>query len=168
MSKNKPIIKTTIKSICAVSLWGIFVRQFLCKLLSKDLLQTLYLLKFHAFSIFLWTPLDGCAWGMIIILRDASYFKHSNKTHTAKASLQKRDFARFFFACPIWCVEANFSSPGLSGFFFRKRHWNMLKQIAINTYSKIVVVYEYLKFIPFSCIINASPIWFSFNFFSLS
>ena len=86
--KHKPTIKTTIKSICVVSFSRIFVRQFFCKLLSKDLCQSLYILKFHAFRILFWIPLDGFAWSMKIILWDASYFRYSNNIHTAKASLQ--------------------------------------------------------------------------------
>ena len=73
----------------------IFVRKFFCKLLSKYLWQSLYIkfenriIKFHAFSIFFSTPLDGFVWSMRIILWNASYFRHSNNIHTARASLQK-------------------------------------------------------------------------------
>ena len=75
MSKHKPTIETTIKSVFAVSLSRIFVRKFFCKLLSKDLWQNLYLVKFHPSSIFFWTPLDKCVWSMInIILWDVWKF----------------------------------------------------------------------------------------------
>ena len=82
MSKHKPTIKTTIKSIDTVSLSRTFFRQFSWKLLSKDLWQSLYLLKFYAFSIFFWIPSDGCVWCMRIILWDASYFRYLNSIHT--------------------------------------------------------------------------------------
>ena len=39
--------------------WKLF-----CKLLSMHLWQSLFLVKYYAFSIFLWTPLDGCVWIM--------------------------------------------------------------------------------------------------------
>ena len=38
------------------------------------------------FSIFFWTPLDGCVWCMKIVLWDASYFRHLNNTHTTQKS----------------------------------------------------------------------------------
>ena len=37
-------------------------------------------------SAFFPTPLDRCVWSMIIILWEASYFKHSNNISTEKAS----------------------------------------------------------------------------------
>ena len=66
----------------------IAVWKFFCKLLSNYLWRSLYIVKFHDFSIFFWTPLEGFVWSMRIILWDASYFRHSNNIHTARASLQ--------------------------------------------------------------------------------
>ena len=78
-----------LSKVSAVSFSRIFVRIFFCKLLSKYLWQSLYNVKFHAFSIFFWTTLDRFVWSVRIILWDASYFRHSNNIHTARASLQK-------------------------------------------------------------------------------
>ena len=61
-------IKTTIKSICPLP----FSRTFwkvLCKLLSKYLWQSLFLVKSHAFSRFFWKPLDGCVWIIKIVFQ---------------------------------------------------------------------------------------------------
>ena len=43
-----------------------------------------FILKFRAFKIFFWIPLDGYVWSMRIILWYASYFGHSNNIHTPK------------------------------------------------------------------------------------
>ena len=45
--------------------------------------------KFHPFSIFFWTPLDGHVLSMTIIPSDASHFRHSNNVLTPKVSLEK-------------------------------------------------------------------------------
>ena len=55
---HKPTIKITIKSICPVPIWRIFVWKIFCKLLSNCLWQSLFLVKSHAFSIFFCTPVD--------------------------------------------------------------------------------------------------------------
>ena len=68
-----------------VSFSRILVRKFFCKLLSKHLWRSLCVVKFHALSIFFWTPFDGCVWSMRIILWDTSYFRDSNNIHTARA-----------------------------------------------------------------------------------
>ena len=91
----KPIVKTTIKRICSVPSSRIFVRKTFCKLLSKHLWQILFLEKFHAFSIFFWTPLDGCVWSMDLFescfsIRHAIWFLRV-----------------CFFACPIGCASKN-------------------------------------------------------------
>ena len=52
-------IKTTIKSISPAPLSRIFVRKIFSTLLAKHLWRSLIWVKFHAFSIFFWTPLDG-------------------------------------------------------------------------------------------------------------
>ena len=57
-----------LSKVSVVSLSRIFVRNFFCKLLSKYLWRSLYIVKFYAFSIFFWTPLDGFVWSMKIIL----------------------------------------------------------------------------------------------------
>ena len=73
MYKHKPTIKTTNKSICTGALSRIFVGKVFRKLLSKGLWQSLYFVKFNAFSIFFWIPLDGCIWSMKTILWGSSY-----------------------------------------------------------------------------------------------
>ena len=50
--------KTTIKSICLVPFSRTFFLKIFCKLLSKYLWKSLFLVKSHALKIFLWTPQD--------------------------------------------------------------------------------------------------------------
>ena len=76
-------IKTTITNICLVALLRIFVRKLFCKLLSTYLWQSLFLVKFHAFSIFFWALLDGWLWRMKIILCETSSFRHSKNIQVA-------------------------------------------------------------------------------------
>ena len=79
----KQLLKVSAVPISRIAVW-----KFFCKLLSNYLWRSLYIVKFHDFSIFFWTPLEGFVWSMRIILWDASYFRHSNNIHTARASLQ--------------------------------------------------------------------------------
>ena len=78
-----------LSKVSVVSLSRIFIRKFFSKLLSKYLWWSLYIVKFHAFCIFFWTPLDGFVWSMRINFWYASYFRHSNNILTARVSLQK-------------------------------------------------------------------------------
>ena len=76
MSKHQRTIKTTIKTICPVAFSRIFVWKLFFKLLSEYLGQSLFLVKFHASSIFFWTPLDEWLWSMKSILWETSCFRH--------------------------------------------------------------------------------------------
>ena len=87
--RHKPTIKTAIKGIHPVPFSRIFVGKIFCKLFSKYRWQSLFVVKSHAFSIFFWIPLDGCACNLKIVLRRASYFRRSNNIETTKTSLQK-------------------------------------------------------------------------------
>ena len=89
MSKHNSTIETTINSICPVPFTRTFFRKMLCKLLSKHLWWTLFLVKCHSFSILFRTPLDGCVWSMELIFWDAYFYGHSNNIQTRKALLQK-------------------------------------------------------------------------------
>ena len=101
-SKNKIILKFSpvnclsiiqplkkLSKVSAVLLSRIFFQKFFWKFLSKHLWRSLYVVQFHAFSIFFWPPLDRCVWSIGIILWGASYFRNSNNIHTVRASLQK-------------------------------------------------------------------------------
>ena len=54
---HNPTIETATKSICPVPFSRIFVWKIFCKLLSRYLWQSLFLVKSHVFSIFFWNPL---------------------------------------------------------------------------------------------------------------
>ena len=85
----KPTFKTIIKSIYPVQFSRAFVRKTFCKLLSKHLRQSLLLIKFHALSIFFWTPLVR-VWSMKIILCwEIFCFRHSYNIQATKASKHK-------------------------------------------------------------------------------
>ena len=60
-----------------------------CKLFSKHLWQILFSVKFHAFTMFFWTRLNGCLWIIKIILWGESYSRHKNNNHTTKSLLKK-------------------------------------------------------------------------------
>ena len=83
-SVNCLSISRTLKQLSKVSVPYRSQEYLFGHFLSKDLWQRLYLLKFHAFRIFFWIPLDGYVWSMRIILWYASYFGHSNNIHTPK------------------------------------------------------------------------------------
>ena len=87
MSKHKSTIKT-IKSICVVSLSRIFFRKLLCKLLSKHLWRSLYLVKFMV-SAYSSEHLSADASEVWELFFETNYFRHLNIIHTAKALLQK-------------------------------------------------------------------------------
>ena len=89
MSKHNSTIETNINSICQVLFTRTFFRKMFCKLLSKHLWWTLFLVKFHSFSILFRTPLDRYIWSMELIFWDAYFFRHSNNIQTRKALLQK-------------------------------------------------------------------------------
>ena len=55
-----------------------YVWKNLWKLLSSYMSQSLFLVKFYAFSIFVSTTVDRHVWGMNIILWEAFYLRHSN------------------------------------------------------------------------------------------
>ena len=61
------MIQPTVKSICPVAVSKRFGRKIFYKSLSKLLWRTLSWVKFHAFGIFFWTPLDGGVWNMKMI-----------------------------------------------------------------------------------------------------
>ena len=66
---------------------SIFVRKIFCKLLSKYLWQSLFLVKFHAFSTFFSTPLDRCVWILKIVFEEVLDVKTTfrlKKSHIAK------------------------------------------------------------------------------------
>ena len=67
----------------------IFLRNIFCKLLSKYLWQSLFSVKSHAFNIFFWTPLDGCASIIKIVLWEVSYFRRCKNNQTTKVLLRK-------------------------------------------------------------------------------
>ena len=65
---HQPTITPIIKNVCPLLFLGIFAWESFCQILAKHLWQISFLVKSHAFSIFIWTPLDGCLWSMKIIL----------------------------------------------------------------------------------------------------
>ena len=77
---SKYLSGAILKNICS---------ENICKLLSKYMWQSLFLVKSYAFNIFSWTPLDGCICIMKIVLWEASYFRRQNNIETKKALLWK-------------------------------------------------------------------------------
>ena len=72
---RKLTIRATIKSMCPLLFLRIFFRKIFYKLLWKHMWQTLFLVKFHYFSIIFWAPLDEYGWSMKIILWGTSNWK---------------------------------------------------------------------------------------------
>ena len=56
----KQLLKVSAVPISRIAVW-----KFFCKLLSNYLWRSLYIVKFHDFSIFFWTPLEGFVWSLI-------------------------------------------------------------------------------------------------------
>ena len=56
----KQLLKVSAVPISRIAVW-----KFFWKLLSNYLWRSLYIVKFHDFSIFFWTPLEGFVWSLI-------------------------------------------------------------------------------------------------------
>ena len=94
-SVNFPSISWPLKQLSKVSMQcrsQEYLFEIFCKLLSKNLWENLYLVKFHAFSMFFWIPSGRCVWRTKIILWDTSYFR----TETT-LTLQKSRYKNFWW-----------------------------------------------------------------------
>ena len=130
---HKSTIKTTIKSICPVPFSRIFVRKIFYKLLSKHLWHSLFLVKSHAFNIFLRTPLDGCIlfyvktssklqkpycinfWWKYIKNESCKWYlgsKELNLMFLVVSRMRTLVLSGHFFACPIERNRLKSRAPG--------------------------------------------------------